>query len=278
MRLPSVVPVLLLVAGLCAGEAAQGAPAEVTLIGVQAALVPDSPQVDPGSEFRVRLRVTDSGDPFNGYETVITYDPAVLTFLPTSPTSLQEGSLMTGACGLRFHNFSAGPGTLSVAHVLLCSGVSVTGPGELYVLRFRAAEEPQVTTVAFGSPPRFYNAGILVQPVDAQNASIQIGTPTGVEPSGPVLGPRLEAFPNPSAAGFLFRVVGRSVGDPTLSIRDVRGRLIRGFELGESEATERLVRWDGRTTAGARVPPGVYHAELRTSHGIVTARIVVVRD
>jgi hypothetical protein len=264
----------------CATSALSVLPAwtQVTLSGVQVALVPDSPQVAPGSELRVRLVVLAAGDPFNGYDAVIEYDPAALTYLPTSPTSLQEGSLMTGACGVRFLNFIPSSGSLSLTHVLLCSGVTVTGPGELYVLRFRASETEQLTTVSFGTAPRFYNAGIRVLPVMAGDAQILIGSPTDVPPSDRAPLPRLEAFPNPSGASFVFRIQGRLEGRRGLSIRDVRGRIVRTLEIEASDAAERLVTWDGRTGAGAAVRPGVYLAELRTRQGVVSTRIVVVRS
>jgi len=67
--------------------------------GVTAALLPDSGFVSPGSEFTLDLWVTAPGDSFNCYDAVIEYDPTVLTFLQTSPPSLQEGAYMKLACG-----------------------------------------------------------------------------------------------------------------------------------------------------------------------------------
>src|SRR5690348_5452780 len=79
--------------------------------GVKVGLVPAIQNVSPGADFDVFLDVTQAGSNFNGYDVVVSYDPAALTFLPLAPTSSQQGCLMTGscsaACGNTFHLFSA---------------------------------------------------------------------------------------------------------------------------------------------------------------------------
>ena len=59
---------------------------------VNIALTPAVQSVAPGSTFSLEFSSTEAGDVFNGYSAVVSYDPAVLTLLPTIPTSLQEGS------------------------------------------------------------------------------------------------------------------------------------------------------------------------------------------
>src|SRR5215467_7812223 len=147
-------------------------PAFVHAQGVYVALTTESQIVDPGAVFDVSLTITQEGLPFNGFDAVIAYDPAALTLLPLSPTSLQEGDLMTGACASRFHLFHQGAGTDTVTDVLLCNGVSVTGPGDIYRLRFRASNTPQVTHIQFLSGLQFYNEGLYVNPVFSTDLDI----------------------------------------------------------------------------------------------------------
>src|SRR5689334_19609432 len=75
--------------------------------GVTVALSPAAQTVAPGDTFNLELDVTLTGSQFNGFDAIIAYDPAAVTFLPRSPLSLQEGSYMRGACGNTFHLFSA---------------------------------------------------------------------------------------------------------------------------------------------------------------------------
>src|SRR6476646_1482896 len=63
---------------------------------VSVALTPPTQTVTPGTDFDVFVDVTAAGSAFNGYDLVLAFDPAALTLLPTSPTTLQQGCLMTG--------------------------------------------------------------------------------------------------------------------------------------------------------------------------------------
>src|SRR5512143_2432122 len=107
-----LLPCALLLAAACGSAHA----------GVEVALSPASLTVTPGSEFDLEIRVTSAGSSFNGFDAVVGYDPAALTFLPASPLSLQQGCLMTGecsaACGNTFHQFSSGGDSLRVNDVL----------------------------------------------------------------------------------------------------------------------------------------------------------------
>jgi len=78
-----------------------------TRAAVSVALIPSAPTVALGAEFTVTVRVTQAGSAFNAYQAIVRFDPAVLTFLPASPLSLQEGAYMTGACGQTFHWFTS---------------------------------------------------------------------------------------------------------------------------------------------------------------------------
>ena len=101
---------------------------------VELAILPESLAVDPGEIFDIELTITVDGSAFNGYDAVIGFDPDFLIFVE-QPLEDQEGPLMTDACPERFHEFEISPDgdVLTVHHVLLCAGVSVTGPGVVFL-------------------------------------------------------------------------------------------------------------------------------------------------
>jgi hypothetical protein len=245
--------------------------------GVHVAIIPAVSQVEPGAVFDLELRVTEAGSAFNGFDAVIGYDPAALTLIPLSPTSQQQGTLMTGACGNTFHRFTPGSGSVSIASVLLCSGVSVTGPGQIYRLRFQASTTAQHTAVQFLPGLQFYNAGLFVNPAISSNAVVTIGTPTNAV--DPPLGAgtlALRVSPNPARGQVAFAIEADRTGPLRLSIVDVRGRVVRRFEDTLSTPAT-TVRWNGRDTAGRLVPAGVYLVTLEAGGRSISTRVSLVR-
>ena len=246
--------------------------------GVKVALAPSASTVSPGSGFDVTLQVQQAGSSFNAFDAVISYDPAALTFLQLSPLSQQEGALLTDACPNTFHDFRCGVGRDTVTDVLLCGGVSVAGPGQIYRLHFRASNTPQVTSVRFATGPKFYDGGIQVGPVGATNAAIGIGMPADV-PMLPVRDGalRVHAAPNPMRG--VAAIVVESGHDQLIdvTIRDVSGRLVRRLERGPFIAGTRSLRWDGRDTAGSPVHPGIYWVCAANGPRTASSIIAVIR-
>lgn len=246
--------------------------------GVQAALVPSQQTVTPGAVFDLEIDVTAAGSPFNAFKAVVTWDPAALTFLPASPTTDQQGCLMTGgcsaACGNTFHAFATQADSLWMSNSLLCDAITLTGPGQLYKLHFRASTTQQVTTVRFRRAPTFINSGLYVTPVTSADAVIGIGTPLDVDPGATATGLRLRAEPNPSFGAVLLTVEADAAGEQRLDVLDVQGRLVRRLSSGWYDRGIRQVKWDGRDASGARAPAGVYlinlHAGPRVSRSHVT--------
>ena len=243
---------------------------------IQLGFAPNPQFVGAGSGFDVSLRVTATGAAFNAFEAVLEYDPAVLTFVPTAPTSLQQGSAMTGACGSTFHLFQAASDSLSMTSSLLCNGVSITGPGQIYKLHFTAANTPGVVTTIQIRHAAFYNAGIRVNPVNTVVDSIFIDNPVGVR-AGFYESIELRAAPNPSAAGTTLLVRSTVAGEQSLIVQDIAGRIVRHLEHGTFGAGDRAVAWDRRDDAGRSVPPGVYLARYLTPAGMRQTRVVLLR-
>src|SRR6266516_3043333 len=144
--------------------------------GVTVALTPVSSSVAPGSQFDLFIEVTRQGSLFNAFDAIVGYDPAALTSIPLSPLSLQEGSYMKAACSTRFHRFRQGTDRDTTTDVLLCNGVAVAGPGQIYRLHFKASNTTQVTRVRFLPGLQFYNNGLYVNPAYSSDATIGIGT------------------------------------------------------------------------------------------------------
>jgi hypothetical protein len=271
-RLVHALAVLVLVATFLA-PAARPAHAAIS-----AGLTPASQTVTPGTDFDLFIDITAASSQFNGFDAVVSFDPAALTFVPLAPTSLQQGCLMTGgcsaACGSTFHLFSGAADSLSVSDVLLCDQIFLTGPGHLYKLRFHASSTPQITHVNFRSTS-FYNAGLFVTPVSTSNATIGIGITLGVGPSGPPGPGRVRAEPNPGFGRVRFVSEGGAGSVTAVEILDLQGRVVRSL-VPQGSATGAGVTWDGRDTRGVRVPAGVYQARVHRDGALELTRVVLL--
>jgi hypothetical protein len=247
--------------------------------GVTVALTPNSQQVAPGATFILDITVTQAGSAFNGFDAVIGYDPAALTFVSVSPISLQEGALMTSACGNTFHVFRPGAGTDTLTDVLLCNGVSLTGPGQVYQLRFQASTTPQVTVVRFLPGLQFYEAGLYVNPVHSIDAAVGIGmaVPVDVGPSPASDKLCMRITPNPARGGAVFTLEADRPGRQNVSVFDVRGRVVRTFDDSVTTAGMRTVAWDGCDGAGHAVPTGIYLVKFEVAGRSVSNRVSLIR-
>ena len=244
--------------------------------GVTVALQPAVQNVSPGAEFDLFVAVTQGGSEFNAFDAIVGFNPAALTLVQLSPLSLQEQALMKDACANTFHRFREGADRDSITDVLLCSGVSVTGPGQIYRLRYRASTTPQTTTVQFLPGLKFYNAGLNVTPVTSSNATIVIGSSVGVVPVGPAAGLRVSVRPNPARGSATLRIETDRPGIQRVLILDSLGRVVRHLQAGFFESAVRTVSWDGRTDSGRWLPPGIYTVQLRTSDRTVGTRLTLL--
>ncbi len=242
--------------------------------GVSAGLIPADTTVSPGAEFELHLWVTDADSAFNGFHADVAYDTTALTRIPLSPTSLQIGTLMTDACPNTFHRYYPLAGKDSVTVILLCNGVSVAGPGQLYRFRFRASTTVQTTAVRIvDGSLMFFDAGLYVFPESWTHALVGIGMePVGVGGGAAGPGPSLAAAPNPSPGRVVFTIGGTHAGPESLVVRDVQGRRICRLASNGRQAT-----WDGRDESGHSVPNGTYFATLEVGGRSRTVRFSLLR-
>ena len=82
------------------------------------------------------------------------------------------------------------------------------------------------------------------------------------------------AWPNPFLDGVRLAFVLPAAATVRLEVFDVRGRCVRAHEPGVLAAGEQALVWDGRSSAGSRVGPGIYHLRV-TGPGIALSRRVV---
>jgi hypothetical protein len=242
---------------------------------VDVGVIPATLTVSPGATFDIELDVTQAGSPFNGFDVVVGYDPAALTFVTNS-----QGCLMTGgcsaACGNTFHMFSAQADSLSITDILLCNQVFLTGPGQIYKLRFQASNTQQVTHVTLRHAT-FYNSGLYVTPVNTADETINIGS-VGVG-DGSLSANRfaVSAEPNPAIGPLALVIESGIAGDQRLDIYDTAGRLVRQVASGWQASGIRRVPWDGTDASGRRVPAGVYLVTLRSAGRVTHARVALLK-
>jgi hypothetical protein len=252
------------------------APSPLHADGVTAALLPTGQTVTPGAEFELVLQCTEAGALFNAFKAIVSWDPGALTFIRLSPLSSQEGSYMKDACGNTFHVFGQGASTDTISDALMCNNTFLTGPGQLYRLRFRASDTPQVTSVRFLGL-QFYKAGTYVNPAHDTGSVIGIGLTAPVGVGDPAL-PRLalSAAPNPSRGALRLTIGADRAGVQRLIVRDVQGRRVRRLTEGWSTAGARIVPWDGRNDAGGRLPAGIYLVTLEVAGQTTSQRVTLL--
>ena len=245
--------------------------------GIHAALTPALVVVQPGDTFSIDFAITVPDASFNAFDSVVEYDPSLITFLPTVPTALQQGALMTGACGSTFHLFSAAADSLKFTSAILCSGISQTGPGQLYRLTFQAGPTYADTPITLRpTRTKFYDAGVRITPVATTDMLVRIMDLTSVGGGAGAHGLSLRAAPNPVRAGTTFTLWSEADGPQSLAIYDLRGRVVRAFDRTDAPKGARLVAWDGRDDRGLMLAAGVYRAVLRVGARRVSQPVVIV--
>ena len=248
--------------------------------GVQIAVLPAIQNVSPGGEFDMTLGVPVAGSGFNTFSATVTYDTTALIFMPALPTSAQQGCLMTGlcsaACGSTWHQFAAPHDSLVISNSLLCDQVSLTGPGTLYKLHFKARNVTQTTWIRIEGAS-FIDAGLYVTPVTTADAKVGMGIvlDAGSAPP-PAAGLSVRAEPNPSRGRMAFAIESDRDGARGVEVYDLAGRLVRRLEDPRSTAGPSRMAWDGADESGVRVRPGIYLVTVRAANRVARSRFAIV--
>lgn len=243
---------------------------------VQVWLTTASELLPTDTDFKVFVDMAGAG--FNGFSLVLSYDPGMLTLLPTAPTKQQEGCLMTGACsascGQTYHQFTAAGDSIAVSDVLLCNLVSLSGPGTLYELRFRTAHPAGVTFLRIRRA-RFYDAGLLVPGLTTYDLGLSIGGNTGVGDGGPAALRPLRVEPNPASGRVWFAADAEQDGWAVADVLDLQGRVVRHLGPEWLGARERF-EWDRTDARGLRAPAGVYLVRVTRGDRMRESRFVLL--
>lgn len=259
-----------------AGASGQPAP-------FNAYLLPELSAIDVGDTAFVRFEVDATAREFNGYQITIQYDPDVVDFLPP----VIEGPLMIGSCGNTFTDLSQTDSTLTYAHVILCAGVALNGPGVLSSYRFRGLANGVSPITLVSDPDRsFAYAGLYINPnhptfprqVLFHHAEIHVGPQTGLYPgAAPPLALRLEQnIPNPFTATTTFGFELGSAGPVSLEVFDVAGRRVwaDAFIMGPGRHT---ISWCGCNRDLSPLASGTYFYRLTTREGSAGRKLSLVR-
>lgn len=276
---------VLAVALLAAGSA--GASGRAGIVSADAdtmrlALIADATNLSSGDTVDVDLVVPVAGPAFNAYDAYVAYDPAVLTFLQYPNVQDQQGPLMWDACNLTFHLFSVAPDSshVTIHHSLLCAGVTLTGPGVLYRLRFRAKTVAADTELRLERTPpeetQVIDDGLKVVPLATTDAQLIVNGGTAVPPPLPA-GPRLLAAPNPFNPRTTFSFELDAAAPVRLTVHRLDGGRVRVLIDGVRPAGPVREAWDGRDDAGRPLPAGCYVARLAVDGRASALRISLVR-
>jgi hypothetical protein len=107
-------------------------------------------------------------------------------------------------------------------------------------------------------------------PMGCGPAEVPVGGPDGAAPI-------TQIYPNPARGPVTFRFHTVRVGQVSLGIYDVAGRLVRTALDHVLDPGAQSLEWDTRDQSGLRVPAGVYYFGLKMEgEGLVT-RLVIVR-
>jgi len=245
---------------------------------IHLAMMPSSVTVDPGDFIDIELTITEAGSAFNGYDAVIGFDPDLLDFIVQS-VDQQEGPLMTNLCPNRFHDLEYSPseGILIVHHVLLCAGVSTTGPGVVYRLRFQAGMQDAVTQISVLEGTAFFLAGSEVTPLTSTDASITILNVSDAPGIPDQSALRLQAAPNPFNPLTRLSFDVTEPGNGQLDVYTADGRRIKQLAQTYLDADHHEFWWDGTNDGGQAVGSGVYFVRLRVGNESAMRPVTLVK-
>jgi hypothetical protein len=117
-------------------------------------------------------------------------------------------------------------------------------------------------------------SGVLqVRHDHAHRMRIVVDSSLGTGVASPALG-GIRAWPNPASAITQVSFVLPQAASVELEVTDVAGRHVRTLAHGRLQAGSHVSEWDGRDSAGAKSPAGVYLVTLRRGIQTRTTRLV----
>jgi hypothetical protein len=83
--------------------------------------------------------------------------------------------------------------------------------------------------------------------------------------------------PNPFSSCTSIRYSLSRASQTSLNVFDVKGASVLTLARGHREAGPHLVIWDGKSSDGSTVPPGIYFIRLQAGDRVATQKVVLVR-
>lgn len=254
-------PLLALFVGLIAGAAADQARAAVTI-----SIEPHITYAAVGETIKVYIWKDLPDTIFDGYETIITYNPSQLRYI-----SAAEETVMTKSCGNRWWYLTPASGTVFISHVRMCPPLTlVTGPGALSSLKFKVLAEGRI--VISRDYFWFTREGYWIKNTAWEDGLVLVGN-AGVDGNADPASAAIKVTPNPGTQ-FAFSV-GAASGE--LEIHDVNGRVVRTLRGTTDPGASEVLTWDGTDDLNRMCSPGVYFAGLKGAAPFKMCPIVLVR-
>ena len=194
----------------------------------------------------------------------------------TCLTTLDDPCLRTGDCSIQgstwyqevvvdradLSDTMGWPGLCDMVHVALVQGQCSPGQSQtnltVYLSETTYATIDQIT-------------GPLICEADAAAA---VGDQNGDSMFGDGI---LENYPNPLTHSTQVRYANPVAGETTIDVYDISGRHVRSLVDAYLPAGMEFATWDGRNSAGIRVPSGLYFLRLQSGPIIRSKRIAVLR-
>jgi hypothetical protein len=188
--------------------------------------------------------------------------------------------------GAQFDVYRLDPGE-SLPGTMIAQSVPAEGPGTAGFVPYRYVDR----SVEPGQDYRYYVSGSFTLPVDnGTQTYTTVSQVVGQTAAIPILSGELVSgvSPNPSNGNVTLSIqVPRTYGgDPrapqrlatpvTVSVYDVRGRLVRNLAEQSQLQDVLTIRWDGRSNTSAAVPAGIYFVRVRAGEDEAIKKLVLL--
>jgi hypothetical protein len=232
--------------------------------------------IRPGQVCTLQVFVDDAVDSLSCMEIGASYDTAYATC-----TTAIEGTLYTQAPFPRFYRWEKlGADTVSAVDCVLGYRSYILPPGQLVCFVFKGLKYG-VCHVYFQKVRLFDIDRVELQTIKGEHAEIVVSAQSGDVPLD-VRGASLDSYPNPfnPSTVIVLQLPGEPGGAKTpvsLDIYSASGARVRSL-LDQSMPPGRYkTSWDGRGEDGRFAATGVYFVVARTSVGVVTHKMVMIR-
>jgi len=85
-------------------------------------------------------------------------------------------------------------------------------------------------------------------------------------------------YPNPSSGAVNISMQVQQAGVYTLNIINMQGELLQTLYNGNLPGGNKIISWDGTSSRGEQIPPGIYFVQLRGEGGMYTEKIVLLGE